>query len=1349
MTDQHMNSLMWGLLPLPLSPHMSCSLANISLTPALDAFVAAPLTCNHYKRVELWSPLFFRSVVVIFLISLISAEARDNVRCATARGRQFATTVKAVSTMESNIKRNLDSLQKVTLTRIPMTDSLQPDAISTDRSITCNRKCRKSRGGASHSTCCCKKGSVANPLYRFCSISRRTLQFLHRIINEEYFMSSSKRRMKLRHLQFQNDFVLSYSSTDMAKCNASSIHVQLKNVESNATITKRLETLNRDKYVSSVNMRETFDRLRRRTNKDKGFRNDETKGELSLTPGLMRDRKKYDVIGMKILQELNNMCRLIFCSILTENFLLKHYSVRWKRARKRKERNKNFREEKKEKTFRSLHNSRKMHLGDFSTHSAAKPLQSINTSNAASNKQHLLEESSTNIPSQLTHRHKRRAGILMEVMVMEGGLAELPCDLQVSHPNDSVQLILWIKEGIHTPLYSYDYRELQGGRPKEMKPDTNSTMARRTFFRSDKSTAALLVEKVEADDAGIYRCRADFSLSPTINTRINLTVIVPPRRVRVSWKLEGSDKTSAKDHRAGPFLEKSRPTLICSNDDGWPPSSVVWYEDNTLLDDSYRVGHARGLVENEMTLQPLTRRDLGRQLTCLASNNNNTQPANITVLVEMTLSILGVRVGEMEQMWANEETKVECRVWGSRPPPTIVWWLGSRVKGPAVQTMVDEGNWTMSLLSFTPTPNDDGVMLICQATNDNLPDMAVQDSALLSVNYAPVVRIRLGPSLHPDFIKEGDDVYFECSVKAKPQVFKTVWRQNDQVMTDGAGVFISNMSLVIQRVTRAHAGHYSCEATNIKSTTTSPPINLDVKYTPLCIQEEKNDFAVARRANVTVPCKVSANPSNVTFHWVFNNSAGAIHIPNDQFIVVEMESRISYTPRDEMDYGTLQCWANNTIGMQSEPCMYKIIPAGKPDPPHNCGVSAVTISSLQVLCLPGDDGGLNQTFLLQVFQIGSEQIPIGEVKSETPNFNLANLRPATPYKIVIVAANNMGTSRVIELKTFTSRVLETQQETNAEAARDREKEMGIPAVVLVGGGVMLVPLIVVIIVVIRLKVSRHSHMRRRNDQGGRPSSARPMDTPYTEFAHEISADIDECDPDILSHTPGVTRPLHWSYVGTDIAALSTSATNHPKGSSLHATAIAPPVPLPIMGLPRGRTPGLTLLHSEVISEPEKLYCMKTHHPQDAAKVAVLSTSFLMNGNRNLGKSVSVQSLHLPKFQGSQQPCGLFPHKGNSTSRHLNESPMCGLPYNLEDRMGPKLSDNCQTFLHPQRLIQRSVSKSKNGNRPLSSCKVGRSTTKKLYPSATNTDIGMGLNANEFPRIGTALVADQPRVESTV
>ena len=42
----------------------------------------------------------------------------------------------------------------------------------------------------------------------------------------------------------------------------------------------------------------------------------------------------------------------------------------------------------------------------------------------------------------------------------------------------------------------------------------------------------------------------------------------------------------------------------------------------------------------------------------------------------------------------------------------------------------------------------------------------------------PQVTVSLGKSLDPLRIKEGDDVYFECSVKAKPPITKVQWKHN-------------------------------------------------------------------------------------------------------------------------------------------------------------------------------------------------------------------------------------------------------------------------------------------------------------------------------------------------------------------------------------------------------------------------------------------------------------------------------------------------------------------------------------------------------------------------------------------
>ena len=39
----------------------------------------------------------------------------------------------------------------------------------------------------------------------------------------------------------------------------------------------------------------------------------------------------------------------------------------------------------------------------------------------------------------------------------------------------------------------------------------------------------------------------------------------------------------------------------------------------------------------------------------------------------------------------------------------------------------------------------------------------------------PLAHLSLGPNFAADKIKEGDDVYFECSIEAKPAIYKTSW----------------------------------------------------------------------------------------------------------------------------------------------------------------------------------------------------------------------------------------------------------------------------------------------------------------------------------------------------------------------------------------------------------------------------------------------------------------------------------------------------------------------------------------------------------------------------------------------
>lgn len=42
----------------------------------------------------------------------------------------------------------------------------------------------------------------------------------------------------------------------------------------------------------------------------------------------------------------------------------------------------------------------------------------------------------------------------------------------------------------------------------------------------------------------------------------------------------------------------------------------------------------------------------------------------------------------------------------------------------------------------------------------------------------PVVTLKMGSNLNPEDIKDGDDVYFECNIRANPKAYKLSWYHN-------------------------------------------------------------------------------------------------------------------------------------------------------------------------------------------------------------------------------------------------------------------------------------------------------------------------------------------------------------------------------------------------------------------------------------------------------------------------------------------------------------------------------------------------------------------------------------------
>lgn len=98
--------------------------------------------------------------------------------------------------------------------------------------------------------------------------------------------------------------------------------------------------------------------------------------------------------------------------------------------------------------------------------------------------------------------------------------------------------------------------------------------------------------------------------------------------------------------------------------------------------------------------------------------------------------------------------------------------------------------------------------------------------------------------------------------------------------------------------------------------------------TPICYPIQTAEYGVGRGEEVSVTCQVEANPPNVAFTWKFNNTSSSAKLSSEQISTDGTRSTAVFTPVTEFDYGILYCWAENSLGFQKNPCIYKIIPAG-------------------------------------------------------------------------------------------------------------------------------------------------------------------------------------------------------------------------------------------------------------------------------------------------------------------------------------------------------------------------------------------------------------------------------------
>ncbi|XP_039482776.1 uncharacterized protein LOC120446064 isoform X3 [Drosophila santomea] len=604
-----------------------------------------------------------------------------------------------------------------------------------------------------------------------------------------------------------------------------------------------------------------------------------------------------------------------------------------------------------------------------------------------------------------------------------GTVGRLPCNVTPPIYEDRVALVIWYKVGLKTPIYSVDTRDSNFAQGTHW---SDETYRERLSFHVEGRAGTLTIKSTTEDDTGEYRCRVDFQKSPTRNSKVNLTVIIPPESVIIL----DSKGVTIEDHTLGPYNEGSGINITCVAIGGRPQPRVTWLHGNTVYKNA-SVGQSLSerRVGNTLSLARLERRNLHMQLTCRAENNNLTTPIISSVVLDMNLRPLIVKLqGENRALSAGNSYQLSCVVIGARPAPTITWWKGSTPMKNTHEIATPDGNLTTSVLTFTPTIDDRGKFLSCRAEQSMIPESGMEDGWKLDIYHIPVVSLELGTNSLNSTLREGIDVFFECNIKSNPWIYEVSWRHNGKILTNNPaeGIAVSNQSLVLQNASRARSGIYTCVGSNREGDGESNPVQLDIRFAPVCRPRQRLSYSSGRHETVKVACEIDANPAEATYVWKFNATQGeTVDIPASQVAVDRGRSIAHYTPMTENDYGTLLCWATNEIGDQSEPCVYTIFPAGEPDPLLNCTVLNQTSTGFQIECIEGFNGGLQQDFIMEVYMNGTTRHPKIS-KSKRPYFEVTGLVPGMGYNVFLIANNSKGRSNATILQVYTLKDPEKQ-----------------------------------------------------------------------------------------------------------------------------------------------------------------------------------------------------------------------------------------------------------------------------------------------------------------------------------
>ncbi|XP_038163072.1 B-cell receptor CD22 [Cyprinodon tularosa] len=487
----------------------------------------------------------------------------------------------------------------------------------------------------------------------------------------------------------------------------------------------------------------------------------------------------------------------------------------------------------------------------------------------------------------------------------------------------------------------------------------------------------LQFSSIKASDSGSYYCEAQNKHGTGKSNTININVLYPPV---VVIQIEGVQRYHIE------VKEGESITLVCNVNRANPkPESFKWIKDGKYV-----------WYQKEYNLLQIKPEDSG-VYQCEAQNtagSTKSNPFNLEVQYKpkSRVSISATH----NKVKVNSFLKMTCNTTAN-PKPWFSWYHYKQS---------DSSNWTplgsKPFLTFNGIQRTDEGCYICNASN-TIGQGKVSQPECIQVIFPPTnVKLSLVSK-----VREGQSVTINCSAESSPLSGFELKRSSapdlpPSEMFSSQAAMGQNVFTLTFNATYAHAGFYTCIASNSEGTNSSYQRKLEVEYSPKNVKvEAKPGLEVKENEMFSLKCTAQSNPPGHLFKWITKSKDGKETTVSTNSIYTVKSSRPS-------DSGLYRCEVQNVIGRSETEVEIKIKYAPK-----------------QTTIIKGEEQHLQTGGRFVMLSCSSHCYPSAEYMwyNATDNRKLSHMQNLTVYSqqagdYYCIAQNEMGQFKSDSVRLF-------------------------------------------------------------------------------------------------------------------------------------------------------------------------------------------------------------------------------------------------------------------------------------------------------------------------------------------